>query len=120
MPQVFARNRHPARTERCRIGSRPVGHVRRGFRGSSDHEGKQPRDAYLEELLGSELFFALVALHNETVIGGLTAYELKKPEQERSEIYIYDLAVGRSIAGWASRLRSSRISRLSPRREARM
>jgi aminoglycoside 3-N-acetyltransferase I len=27
------------------------------------------------------------------VVGGLTAYDLKKFEQERSEIYIYDLAV---------------------------
>ncbi len=27
------------------------------------------------------------------VVGGLAAYELKKFEQERSEIYIYDLAV---------------------------
>lgn len=28
-----------------------------------------------------------------SVIGGLAAYELQKSEQERSEIYIYDLAV---------------------------
>jgi aminoglycoside 3-N-acetyltransferase I len=27
------------------------------------------------------------------VVGGLAAYELRKFEQERSEIYIYDLAV---------------------------
>ena len=27
------------------------------------------------------------------VVGGLAAYELKKFEQERSEVYIYDLAV---------------------------
>ena len=27
------------------------------------------------------------------MVGGLAAYELKKFEQERSEIYIYDLAV---------------------------
>jgi aminoglycoside 3-N-acetyltransferase I len=27
------------------------------------------------------------------VVGGIAAYELKKFEQERSEIYIYDLAV---------------------------
>jgi aminoglycoside 3-N-acetyltransferase I len=32
-------------------------------------------------------------LQEGTVVGGLAAYELKKFEQERSEIYIYDLAV---------------------------
>jgi aminoglycoside 3-N-acetyltransferase I len=35
----------------------------------------------------------LVALNDGQVIGGLVAYELDKLEQERSEIYIYDLAV---------------------------
>ena len=40
-----------------------------------------------------EAFIALVALAGKTVVGGLTAYELQKYEQERSEIYIYDLAV---------------------------
>jgi aminoglycoside 3-N-acetyltransferase I len=30
------------------------------------------------------------------VVGGLAAYELKKFEQARSEIYIYDLAVAES------------------------
>jgi aminoglycoside 3-N-acetyltransferase I len=29
----------------------------------------------------------------DEVVGGLAAYELRKFEQERSEIYIYDLAV---------------------------
>ena len=53
----------------------------------------QPGNAYLEDLLGGESFIAVVALKGETVIGGLAAYELKKFEQERSEIYIYDLAV---------------------------
>lgn len=54
----------------------------------------RPSAAYLERLLGSETFLALVALSAEReVIGGLAAYELQKFEQERSEIYIYDLAV---------------------------
>lgn len=55
--------------------------------------GNQPSSAYLQHLLGSEYFIALAALKNGEVVGGLTAYELKKFEQERSEIYIYDLAV---------------------------
>jgi len=32
-------------------------------------------------------------LKGDEVVGGLAAYELRKFEQERSEIYIYDLAV---------------------------
>jgi aminoglycoside 3-N-acetyltransferase I len=34
-----------------------------------------------------------VALQDGEVVGGIAAYELIKFEQERSEIYIYDLAV---------------------------
>lgn len=56
----------------------------------------QPGDAYLEGLLAGGQFIALAALQDEAVIGGLAAYELKKFEQERSEIYIYDLAVAAS------------------------
>lgn len=48
---------------------------------------------YIKNLLGSDTFIALVALLEGKVIGGLAAYELKKFEQKRSEIYIYDLAV---------------------------
>mgnify|MGYP002624503463 CR=1 FL=1 len=53
----------------------------------------QPSDAYLRRLLSRDDFFALVALHSGKVVAGLAAYELQKFEQERSEIYIYDLAV---------------------------
>lgn len=53
----------------------------------------QPSTTYLERLLGSEHFIALAALKHGAVVGGLAAYELPKFEQERSEIYIYDLAV---------------------------
>ena len=35
----------------------------------------------------------LVAMKDDAIVGGLAAYELRKFEQERSEIYIYDLAV---------------------------
>jgi len=52
-----------------------------------------PGDAYLERLLGSDYFIALAAVRNGVVVGGLAAYELTKFEQERSEIYLYDLAV---------------------------
>lgn len=53
----------------------------------------RPGPAYGERLLGSDTFIAVVALVGEEVVGGLAAYELQKFEQERSEFYIYDLAV---------------------------
>jgi aminoglycoside 3-N-acetyltransferase I len=62
--------------------------------GDLDSYGKaRPSAAYFESLLGSDTFIALAALANGEVVGGLAAYELRKFEQERSEIYIYDLAV---------------------------
>ena len=57
------------------------------------YSGAQPSAAYLERLLRSGTFIALAALKGEHVVGGLAAYVLPKFEQERSEIYIYDLAV---------------------------
>ncbi len=58
--------------------------------------GDQPDLAYLDRLLASDYFIAIVAALDGDVIGGLAAYELKKFEQKRSEIYIYDLAVSES------------------------
>ena len=55
--------------------------------------GARPSAAYLHRLLGGESFIALAALQGGDVVGGLAAYELRKFEQERGEIYIYDLAV---------------------------
>ncbi len=55
--------------------------------------GNQPSTAYLRRLLENDYFIALVALQDSEVVGGIAAYELIKFEQERSEIYIYDLAV---------------------------
>ncbi len=53
----------------------------------------RPSRGYIEDLLASNDFIAIAALEEDKVVGGLAAYELKKFEQERSEIYIYDLAV---------------------------
>ena len=63
-----------------------------------DTYGKaRPSLAYFEKLLRSDSFIALAAVEEGGgVIGGLAAYELPKFEQERSEIYIYDLAVQES------------------------
>ena len=53
----------------------------------------RPRADYLRQLLDSDNFIALVALKGDAVVGGIAAYELPKFEQERREIFIYDLAV---------------------------
>lgn len=61
-----------------------------------DHESYQsaiPSDDYLNKLLAREDFIPLVAISEGRVVGGLAAYVLQKFEQERAEIYIYDLAV---------------------------
>jgi aminoglycoside 3-N-acetyltransferase I len=57
------------------------------------YTGNRPSADYLRRLLGGDSFIALAALKNGNVVGGIAAYELRKFEQERSEIYIYDLAV---------------------------
>jgi aminoglycoside 3-N-acetyltransferase I len=57
------------------------------------YTASQPSDAYLEELLSSGTFVALAAMSGSNVVGGLAAYFLRKFEQARTEIYIYDLAV---------------------------
>ena len=52
-----------------------------------------PGDGYLSSLLSKPHFIVLVAMANDAVAGGIVAYELEKFEQDRREIYIYDLAV---------------------------
>ena len=63
------------------------------FEDSETYASKPPSRGYLQQLLGSDIFIALAAVKEDIVVGGIAAYELKKFEQERSEIYIYDLAV---------------------------
>lgn len=66
------------------------------FADPASYTARRPSARYLRKLLASDSFIALAALENEKVIGALCAYELHKFEQERSEIYIYDLAVAAS------------------------
>ena len=55
--------------------------------------GNPPATEYLIELLRNDSFVALAAVQHDSVVGGLAAYVLPKFEQQRSEMYIYDLAV---------------------------
>jgi aminoglycoside 3-N-acetyltransferase I len=63
------------------------------FEDAETYGAKRPTSGYLRQLLAGDSFIAVVARKGDEVVGGLAAYELKKFEQERSEIYIYDLAV---------------------------
>lgn len=63
------------------------------FHDVDTYTAHRPSDGYLGRLLGGDSFIALAALKGGVVVGGIAAYELKKFEQERSEIYLYDLAV---------------------------
>lgn len=63
----------------------------------ADHYASQPPgDDYIRRLLASDTFLALTAAVDGVVVGALAAYVLHKFEQQRSEIYIYDLAVAQA------------------------
>lgn len=66
------------------------------FEDVETYGARRPSPEYLRKLLAGDSFIALVARQGGEVIGGLAAYELRKFEQERSEIYIYDLAVAQA------------------------
>ena len=50
-------------------------------------------ERYVERLLSRADFWALAALENDEVVGGLTAHALPMTTSESSELFIYDVAV---------------------------
>lgn len=58
-----------------------------------EEESKIGSDANLRKLLNNKSFSALVALEQDKIVGGLTAYELPMYYSNRSEIFLYDLAI---------------------------
>ena|SRR6202000_3351044 len=54
---------------------------------------KLPEEKYLGGLLDREDFIVFAAIHEDSVIGGLTAHVLPSYYFQSSEVYIYDLAV---------------------------
>lgn len=48
---------------------------------------------YLDRLLARPEFWALAALQNDTVVGGLTAHTLMMTAFEGTELFVYDIAV---------------------------
>lgn len=63
------------------------------FDDPENYSSARPTPDYRQALLARTDVVALVALAGQNVVGALVAYELPKFEQERSEFYIYDLAV---------------------------
>lgn len=59
-----------------------------------NYSTSRPSSKYRDTLLARDDFILLATLAGQAIVGALAAYELKKFEQERSEFYIYDLAVG--------------------------
>ena len=60
-------------------------------------EFNKPSDLYLKNLLSKKDFLVFVAISENQVIGGLTAYTLDQYYSERPLAYIYDLAVSKSF-----------------------
>jgi len=59
-------------------------------------DGKLPGNAYLSQLLSADSFHAYVALDGDTVVGGLTAYELPMFGKEVRELFLYEIGVTES------------------------
>jgi ribosomal protein S18 acetylase RimI-like enzyme len=70
------------------------------FEDPVSYRSRPPSDDYLRKLLAKDSFLTVVAKKDDRVLAGLSAYVLEKFEQERSEVYIYDLAVSE---GWRRR-----------------
>ncbi len=64
------------------------------FYDTKNYEDNPPTDEYIESILKNPCNSVIVAMNEQSeVVGGLVAYELQKFEQQRSEVYLYDLAV---------------------------
>lgn len=65
----------------------------RAFEEPETYTGAVPSAGWRDRLLADPNFIALAAYQDGRLAGALAAYVLVKFEQERREIYIYDLAV---------------------------
>ena len=54
---------------------------------------KLPDDTHLQALLNNKDFYVFVALQQDKVVGGLTAYQLQQYYSKLPLVYVYDLAV---------------------------
>jgi aminoglycoside 3-N-acetyltransferase I len=63
------------------------------FEDTKRYNSKIIDEKYVQQILQNPLIIVLVAIEENTVIGGLVAYILQKLELNTNEIYLYDLAV---------------------------
>lgn len=63
------------------------------FEDANNYQSNLPTSKYLADFLAQKHVIVLVVEHSGQIIGGLVAYVLTKFEQERKEVYLYDLAV---------------------------
>jgi aminoglycoside 3-N-acetyltransferase I len=79
-----------------RLGSSDPSEARRLFSMLAEtfHEERDLlSDAYLDQLLGREDFWALAAFSGDDIVGGVTAHTLPMTRQESSEMFVFDIAV---------------------------
>lgn len=58
-----------------------------------DEDPEELSDGYLTNLLADDAFWAIGAFDGTEAVGGITAHELPMTRHERTELFIYDLAV---------------------------
>lgn len=58
-----------------------------------EYLGAPPDEGYVTDWLSQQQNIAVVAEEEGMIVGALAGYQLRKFEQARSEIFIYDLAV---------------------------
>jgi aminoglycoside 3-N-acetyltransferase I len=58
---------------------------------------KIPNKSHLKELLNNENFIVFVALLDNKVVGGLTAYTLQQYYSVLPLVYVYDLAINKEL-----------------------
>ncbi len=65
----------------------------KAFEDPASYSSSPPGPEHIKRVLALDHVIVLAASSGGKLAGGLVAYELEKFEQERREIYIYDLAV---------------------------
>jgi aminoglycoside 3-N-acetyltransferase I len=80
----------PEDVDQARALNELFGHA---FGDRETYSAAPPSADYLQSFLSKDHIIVLAAFVEDDIVGGLVAYELQKLERERSEIYIYDLAV---------------------------
>jgi aminoglycoside 3-N-acetyltransferase I len=63
------------------------------FEDAGSYSDYKPSDNYLKNFLADEKHIVLIAEAENEIAGGLVAYALSKFERERTEVYLYDVAV---------------------------